>query len=894
MCGLMGLCLGLLLLAGIQGRASVLVDDFEDISAWSMPGQAIRPSPKAKVGTGALRFLVVPGAEPAWVGRNLPAMDFSLGDVLTFWVKTEGNHTGLPLQVRLQDDQETLAEVAVSALQSRLVSGEWRFVVWPYRLRPGWVHGHNSTMNWTRLVGFHFLGGAATGAMKPVTVTVDEARLFTWAELRQELRADADKRTGNTGYLWSALPQPDPEMMPRFLRRAAQEKLDRLGTPRTAAAVKQMQAQVREGLRRSCHLDGFPQGDLRAETKDVIDEGDHVVEVVCFQSWPGVYVTGVLYRPKARGRYPAILYLMGHGVEAAQSGSLGVPMARHGYVFFAVDVFGGAERGEILPGSGYHGGAPGASLWLCGTPLSGLQVHDNRRALDYLCSRPDVDPERLGVTGASGGGTATLHLAAFDTRVRCAVPSSAAPVTSAEWYWRHHCVCDTLPGHFDFADENRLIATVAPRPLLFIYPSEDTPGQTEESLTKAHDFAVRAYGLLGAAGALRFRRVEGPHGYATGGLDVMLGWFNRWLKGEGDGSPTPIGPPGPDGQPMQAMRYRCFPNDARPPDFLTPAAFMRQRSAEWAAKFPRPPGSAEAWRELRPRLAQSLEAILHLRPAVETQAEPAGPPEIDGAWRVERLILSPEPDLVVPMALFMPLAASAPVSCLVVLSPGGKGEVLDGPWLALAQERRLALAALDLRGMGETGDGSGEGYLQARFHDLCLSSVELGHPLLGQWLTDLRAALDALRARPDLDAQRFYCLGLQETGLLALFAAALDERLAGAAAFGTLASYLSPLGFGRPFMYKEEQPLGGLHSLVPFVPNLLSIGDVLHFAALVAPRPLVLAEAVRGDGSPIHPRWMQEGFYFTERVYQQLEASDRLALLGPGRETEALDHLLRF
>ena len=112
-----------------------------------------------------------------------------------------------------------------------------------------------------------------------------------------------------------------------------------------------------------------------------------------------------------------------------------IGLAKLGYVVLCVDAFGAGER-AIEPGPGtYHGALVGASLWPVGTPLLGLQVYDNRRAVDYLISRSEVDRPKLAVTGASGGGNQALYAGATDDRFAAVIP--VCGVGTYESYLEH-------------------------------------------------------------------------------------------------------------------------------------------------------------------------------------------------------------------------------------------------------------------------------------------------------------------------------------------------------------------------------------------------------------------------------------------------------------------------
>src|SRR5262249_41471483 len=140
-------------------------------------------------------------------------------------------------------------------------------------------------------------------------------------------------------------------------------------------------------------------------------------------------------------------------------------LAKLGYVVLCVDAFGSGER-AIDPGPGtYHGGLIGASLLPVGTPLLGLQVNDNRRAVDYLISRSDVDGSRLAITGASGGGNQTLYAGATDERLKAVIPVCGIGTYDA-YLSAACCVCEINGGGAIYTTTGDLLAMVAPRALL--------------------------------------------------------------------------------------------------------------------------------------------------------------------------------------------------------------------------------------------------------------------------------------------------------------------------------------------------------------------------------------------------------------------------------------------
>jgi cephalosporin-C deacetylase-like acetyl esterase len=166
---------------------------------------------------------------------------------------------------------------------------------------------------------------------------------------------------------------------------------------------------------------------LHATVTGTVERGEVVIDKLHFQSRPGLYVTGNLYRPRqSKGRLPAILYVCGHSGRGRDGNKTafqdhGLWFASNGYVCLIVDTL---QLGEV---AGVHHGTYNLGRWWWqarGYTPAGVECWNGVRALDYLVSRPDVDAERLGVTGISGGGAATFWIAAADERVKAAVPVS--------------------------------------------------------------------------------------------------------------------------------------------------------------------------------------------------------------------------------------------------------------------------------------------------------------------------------------------------------------------------------------------------------------------------------------------------------------------------------------
>jgi hypothetical protein len=287
----------------------------------------------------------------------------------------------------------------------------------------------------------------------------------------------------------------------------------------------QRASQIRELILASAGLLPMPERTpLNSNVFGDIKHPDYIVSKVYFESLPGFFVTGNLYRPSGEGPFPAILSPHGHWAYGRLENSVvasvpgrAINLARQGFVVFTYDMIGYNDSRQLE-----HRlfGSPREKLW--GLSMAGLQLWNEIRSLDFLESLPYVRRGSIGATGASGGGTQVFLLAAVDQRV-----AVAAPVNMISLHMQGGCLCENQPGLRLDTNNVEIAATIAPRPLLMVSASGDWTTNTMEREYPA----VRAlYSLAGAGDRVHAVRFDAPHNYNRESREAVYAWMARWLQ----------------------------------------------------------------------------------------------------------------------------------------------------------------------------------------------------------------------------------------------------------------------------------------------------------------------------------------------------------------------------
>ncbi len=530
--------------------------------------------------------------------------------------------------------------------------------------------------------------------------------------------------------------------------------------------------------------------DLKPVITGKLDQADYSVEKLHFQALPKLYVTANLYLPKNVERAaPTILYVCGHARVVTNGVSCGNKtgyqrhgewFARNGYVCLLIDTL---QLGEI---EGRHHGTYTDGRWWWnsrGYTPAGVEAWFGLRALDYLCSRPEVDKDRIGMTGRSGGGSYTWTVAALDDRVKVAAP--VAGITDLQ----NQVVDGAVEGHCDCMfylntyrwDFPQVAALVAPRPLLIGNSDKDTIFPLD-GVVRLYNQTRRIYQLYGKTNQLGLLITEGPHA-DTQDLQVpVFRWFNRFLKGQ---------------SPLIEMAAR----DLLPPEQLRvfdklPEDQVNTRIDESfvpLAAPPGPPGPLGSAAEARQRQEECLAALRAkvfagwpgerdpIKPDLATQAT-------QGAVRLRTYEFSSQPNVNLRLFVLQDSKVKRPAEVLLTVldaegwtnSPakqlwlgGGTPMALD----ALRQEmqsRKIAMAFFAPRDVEPSkllSDSKKAIHIRRRY-------MLLGQTVDGMRVWDIRCAAQAIKALPEFKKTPLHLRAQGQMAVNAAYAALFEPEIA--------------------------------------------------------------------------------------------------------------------
>jgi len=419
-------------------------------------------------------------------------------------------------------------------------------------------------------------------------------------------------------------------------------------------------------------------------------------------------------------------------------------------------------------------------LTLGSQTATSVYVWDLIRALDYLETRPEADMTRVGLTGASGGGLATLWAFAAEPRFTCA--ASVVFASSLEINPNNGCLCNHVPGTVRLGDRAAVLGLRAPAPVLIIGAEED-PEFPAAGMRLSAEKLRRLWGLFERADDAWLRMFPGGHDYSRPMRETALGFFDKYLRGVGDGSPVP--------EPDLKTEPPASPDLFVLPD--PPAKTLTMRDIA-RAMFPGPGGQGTA-------------ADYFALNGGPPSAVPPAVVDLGPEGRGTRFTFVFEAGLTIPAISWTAVRPSGTLAVLV--SDRGMASAFADFGVAGLLERGISCLALDPRGVGELAG------LNLRF------TTYLGQaPAFGMgW--DIVRGLAALRGA----ANRMAVVGRgSAAGQAALAAALLEPRIGFVAGLGTLKEFSDA--------FRDDTPLLAIQPRANYAPPLVRLRSLVRAGAV--------------------------------------------------------------
>jgi cephalosporin-C deacetylase-like acetyl esterase len=601
-------------------------------------------------------------------------------------------------------------------------------------------------------------------------------------------------------------------MVVAHLKRTAAEISDRsLNDVRSLEDWKRRRSALRSELLYMLGLDPLPKRTpLNARITGTLERPGYRIEKLVFQSLPGLYVTGNFYVPANASRpLPTILYVSGHTPHPLGAKfyyqDRAAWFAAHGYACLILDTL---EFGEV---AGIHHGIHDLNMWTwlsVGYTPAGVEVWNAIRAIDYLETRSEVDRQRIGMTGISGGGTTTWFTAAVDERVAVVVPGvSTYTFGSQASHWVAAGQCDCIYFHNTFLIDFPVVgALIAPRPLLFFSGRRD-PDFPPDGYREVYRRVKRIYDLYGGNSSDKVKAIDDDVGHSDPPQfrrDTRQ-WMNRWLRN--DSAPLAL-EPNPTSEKESAEALACFVS--LPPDAIN---YQVHNSFTSPVRSMSAPTVAKPEVQRQDLIARLKDKIFRWFPREAISFETSVTPG-DGGWAAR---YAEYKDVEFTSERGVRLRGQ-------LLRPRGRP---DAPLLIYAKRAGDSIYPLDLDELLPVLGRYAVLILNPRLTEQPVSAFEraeiersaswVGRTIAGMQVWDILRSIAWAVDDEKISTRSISLYGKGEMGILALYASVLDQRVTQ--------------------VILNDPPAS--HWQGPALLNVLRVTDIPEVAAAFAPRRLV-------------------------------------------------------
>ncbi len=576
----------------------------------------------------------------------------------------------------------------------------------------------------------------------------------------------------------------------------------------------------------------FPErAPLNARVTGRIDRGDYTIEKVLFESRPNYYVSGCLYLPKNRStRCPAQLNVIGHAADGKANERyqrMSIAQVKNGFVVLTIDQLGQGERQvkeyELLgsaPGNAHR--IIGIKSFISGTHVFNIMVWDAIRAIDYLISRPEVDENKICMTGSSGGGMMTTYILPLDNRIAVAVPT-CNPNT-----WSYRVRANLATDHeqvFFGAFESNIdprgdfLFTQVPKPLLLNATTDDNLNPPR-GVWDLSNWLFKLYSLHGVPEKFTTSMVKAAHDYNQEQREFTHSWMLRWTGKnsanlwEGDATLEK------EEDLFAASNGSVFNETGSINDNDLVIEYLNKNKAEWGDVK-----TAEDARELKKEVNAQITNVLNTNfDNIVAEGYFKDTQTIEKIT-IKKFLLEPEQGIILPGFILKPETTSNN-DVILYLNENGKNKILkDLDVVKKIVNKGYSICAVDLRGIGETSPD-----MAGKFWDFLA-----GKPIFGQRVKDVLTTIQWLK-ESEVKAQRIKIWGTGMCALYGAFAGVLNDDVSGFVLEEPLISFESIVRVDIP---------GYNHEVL--LPGVLEKFDMPQVYQSLCPRPVLILNPYSGS-----------------------------------------------
>ena len=594
---------------------------------------------------------------------------------------------------------------------------------------------------------------------------------------------------------------------------------------------------------------------LNARVTGRVERQSYLVEKILFESRPGFIVSANLYLPKGgTERRPAVLNVIGHSPAGKATDKVqrrSIAQAEKGFVALTIDGIGQGER-QIAEYASY--GKPpgnahqilGRQAFLAGTHVFNFMAWDVIRAIDYLVSRPEVDPARIACTGCSGGGMMTTYILPFEPRITVAIPA-CNPNT---WSHRVHANLATdheqvFAGAFAAGIDPRgdpLFCQV-PKPLLINATSKDNLNPTA-GVWELSGWLEKAYAAHHQPERFKTTMVEAPHGYNLEQREIAYAWMLKWLGGDEDRFREGDFPIEDESDTWCTPQGDIYAGEQR----RQPHTLILEHLHEYRPTWP-PVNNERELVQHKTRLKSLIKNVLDMPDRTPLPEVAVRASRSSGKLRLTPIVIAPEDGIVLPGLWIESGSTPGKSPVILYLHDRGKANLAGEPLVErLVLSEGFRILAVDLRGTGETAPG-----LENRFWDFLA-----GRPIFAQRVEDIRSILRWL-SEPAVSGDGVHIWAQGVTASCAPIAATMDDSVSRLVLEEPLLSFENVVAVKVP-TYRNDI----------LVPGILESLDLPHVYQAGFPRRVTLINPLRGDQNPASGVEVAETYQPVSKTYEAL------------------------